>query len=180
MWTTWSESGSISTHWTQSGVAVRCSLLCSYFNSVLCHSTESEPLYFQSFFPVSFWGPPLTRPNSLPPPTLPKPVYSLLNLIDRSRYLWWVSGQQGFGDGTDMSMHGDCIKVISIFLLSHCYIFSNLWWMICLASGGMRAGSQTSSTVNALPDMKTPVRLLSLYSKGFLKCQAWSDFCQVL
>ncbi len=142
MWTTWSVSGSINTRWTQPGAAVRCST-GSYFNSVLCHSTESESesLCFQSFACLILRASTNTALPQLPPRHCLTPIYSLLNLIDRARYLWWVSGQWGFGNGTEMSMHGDCMKVISIFVLSHCYIFTNLWWMIHVASGGLSAFS---------------------------------------
>lgn len=84
---------------------------CSSLNSVLCHSSESESFYLQSFFCLT------TR--------LPHSIYSLLNLIDRTSYLWWVSGQRGLGNGTEMSIHGDHMKVISFFM----FIFTNLSWL---------------------------------------------------
>lgn len=80
--------------------------------------------------------------NSVAPPTSPTPypIYSLLNLIDRARYLQWVSGRRGFGNGTEMSLHGDGMKVISMYVPSHYYYIStNLSWMIYLASGGVSA-----------------------------------------
>lgn len=79
--------GSTDTPCTQLGVIIHRSACC-YFNSVLCHSSESESLYFSVF-----------QSNPLPPHTLtlPPSIYSLLNLIliDRAWYLWWVSGQWG-------------------------------------------------------------------------------------
>lgn len=43
-----------------------------------------------------------------------------------------------------MSMHGDCMKVISIYVLSRRYIFTNLSWMINFASGGVSAVNYAS------------------------------------
>lgn len=92
-WTTWRETlGSVNAPRGQTGAIKHCST-CDHFSV----TPPSKSLYFQSF----------SYHNLSPPASpLPPPISGLLNLIDRTRYLWWVSGQCGFGSGTEMSMRG--------------------------------------------------------------------------
>lgn len=91
----------------------------------LIHFSFTLPSLNPSTFclsPVSFWG--------QPPPS----VCSLLNLTDRSGYLWGVLGQRGFGNGTEMSMLEDYMKWCphtQLMLSEHCiYIICH----VCLVS----------------------------------------------